>query len=39
MGIDTSDDKALERMIKNREALVHKGILPEQPAYGTVITR
>jgi hypothetical protein len=39
MGIDTSDNKVLERMVKNRERLADKGILPGEPAYGTVLTR
>lgn len=39
MGIDVNDDKVLERMVKNREALARKGILPETPAYGSVIAR
>lgn len=39
MGIDTNDNKVLERMVKNRERLADKGILPSTPAYGTVLTR
>lgn len=36
MGINVDDDKTLSRMVKNRENLARKGILPEQPAYGRV---
>jgi hypothetical protein len=37
MGIDVSDDKTLSRMVKNRERLADKGILPPEPAYGRVV--
>jgi hypothetical protein len=36
MGINTDDPEVMTRMVKNREALVEKGILPEQPQYGRV---
>ena len=39
MGIDMSDPKVVERMVKNREAAVAKGILNEQPVSGPVVTR
>lgn len=39
MGIDVKDDKVLARMVRNQEALVSKGILPQERQYGTVITR
>lgn len=39
MGIDVNDDKALARMVKNREVLANKGILPTEPQYGQVMTR
>lgn len=37
MGINVQDDKVLERVVKGREQLVAKGILPQEPAYGRVI--
>ncbi len=39
MGIDMSDPKTVERMVKNREAAVQKGILSETPVSGPVVTR
>jgi hypothetical protein len=39
MGINVNDDKTLQRMVRNREALVAKGIMPAEPQYGAVITR
>lgn len=39
MGINVSDDKVLQRMIRNQEALVAKGILPQERQYGAVMTR
>lgn len=39
MGIDVKDDAALSRMVKNREVLASKGILPAEPQYGTVMGR
>jgi hypothetical protein len=39
MGINVNDDKTLERMVRNQQALVAKGILPQERQYGTVMTR
>jgi hypothetical protein len=39
MGININDDKTLQRMVRNQEALVAKGILPPERQYGAVITR
>lgn len=39
MGINVNDDKTLQRMVRNREALVAKGIMPAEPQYGVVLTR
>ena len=39
MGIDIDDPKTAERMLKNREAAVQKGILPSQPVQGSIVTR
>ena len=39
MGIDIDDPKVAERMLKNRQAAVEKGILPEQPIQGSIIQR
>lgn len=39
MGINVNDDKTLERMVRNRQALVAKGIMPAEPQYGVVLTR
>lgn len=39
MGIDVNDDKVLKRMVNNRSRLADKGILPAEPAYGSVFTR
>lgn len=39
MGINVNDDKTLQRMIRNQEALVAKGILPQERQYGVVLTR
>ena len=39
MGIDIDDPKVAERMLKNREVAVQKGILPSQPVQGSIVTR
>ena len=39
MGINVNDNATIERMVKNRRALADKGILPSEPAYGSVVTR
>ena len=39
MGINIDDPKVAERMVKNRDLLVQKGILPAQPVGGPVVTR
>jgi hypothetical protein len=39
MGINVNDDKVLQRMVRNQEALVAKGILPQERQYGAVMTR
>jgi hypothetical protein len=39
MGINVADDKVLQRMVRNQEALVAKGILPQERQYGVVLTR
>jgi ElaB/YqjD/DUF883 family membrane-anchored ribosome-binding protein len=39
MGIDVNDNKTLERMVRNQQALVAKGILPQERQYGPVMTR
>lgn len=39
MGINIDDPKVAERMIKNRETAVQKGILPSTPIGGQVVTR
>lgn len=39
MGINVDDDKTLQRMVKNRQSLADKGILPGEPAYGRVVSR
>lgn len=39
MGIDVSNPETLDRMLKNREKAVQKGILSETPVAGPVITR
>jgi hypothetical protein len=39
MGINIDDPKVAERMVKNRQVLVEKGILPAQPVGGPVVTR
>lgn len=39
MGINVNDDATLNRMVKNRQALADKGILPQQPEYGRVVNR
>jgi len=39
MGINVKDDKTLQRMVRNQEALVAKGILPQERQYGSVMTR
>lgn len=39
MGINIDDPKVAERMVKNRQVLVEKGILPAQPVTGPVVTR
>ena len=39
MGIDMSDPKVVERMNKNRQTAVDKGILNQTPSTGSIITR
>lgn len=39
MGINMADPKVVERMVKNRERLVQKGILPDQPVQGRIVTQ
>lgn len=39
MGINIDDPKVAERMVKNREVAVQKGILPSTPVGGQVVTR
>ncbi len=39
MGINMDDPKVVDRMVKNRQAAVEKGILPDTPVSGSVITR
>jgi len=39
MGINIDDPKVAERMLKNRELAVQKGILPSQPVQGSIVTR
>jgi hypothetical protein len=39
MGINIDDPKVAERMVKNREVLVQKGILPAQPINAPIVTR
>lgn len=39
MGINIDDPKVAERMVKNRQIAVQKGILPEQPVQGSIVTR
>jgi hypothetical protein len=39
MGIDMSDPKVVDRMVQNRQRAVEKGILPEQPVTGAIVTR
>ena len=39
MGINVDDPETVKRMVANREKAVQKGILPETPVTGPVITR
>lgn len=39
MGINTSDPKTIERMMKHRQTAVGKGMLPQEPISGGVVQR
>lgn len=39
MGINIDDPKVAERMVRNREIAVQKGMLPSEPVTGRIITR